>query len=255
MTTRTVNRGNPRAVYDQIAQVLVREIQTRHPPGSQLSSEALLAARFAVNRHTVRHAIDVLVGLGMVERRHGIGTFVLDQPVEYPVTSHTRFTENLLALGKAADSRLLRRVIIPASRDVSRALQLPGETDVLTIDTLRIVDGRPFGLITHSLPVPRFNGLLLGYDGGSLHACLQDMYRLKPVRVRTVISAQAPTDEDASALLIPRTTPILRISAVNVDGQGLPIEHSLARMRADRMQLAIDHPSPDSADHNPNGTI
>ncbi len=240
--TRSLVRGTTRAVYDQIAHVLAQEIRVRHQPGAQLPSELALAERFAVNRHTVRHAIDVLVGLGLVERRHGLGTFVLDRPLEYPVSARTRFTENLLAQGKTSDSRLLRRVVVPVSRETARALQIDPDSDVVAIDTLRIVDGRPMGVITHALPMPRFADLLIAYDGSSLHTCLEDLYGIQPQRHRTLISAQAPTDDDASLLLIPRTTPILRISAVNIDAAGVPIEHSLARMRADRLQLAIDHP-------------
>jgi GntR family transcriptional regulator, phosphonate transport system regulatory protein len=239
--TWAIQRQSPRAVYDQIADVLTEEIRVRHNVGERLASEQVLAERFAVNRHTIRHAIDMLVGLGLVERRHGLGTFVLDRPFDYPVSSRTRFTENLLAQGKASDSRLLRRAIIPATSEIAQALKLESNADVVWIETLRIVDGRPMSLIAHHLPASRFRDLMRIYDGGSLHDCLEHEFGIAPLRQRSVIGAQAPTDGDASLLLIPRTTPVLRICAVNADSAGQPVEYSIGRMRADRVQLSIDH--------------
>lgn len=238
--TWSVQRRSPRAVYDQIADVLADEIRG-HRPGQRLPSEQVLAERFAVNRHTVRHAIETLVGLGLVERRHGLGTFVLDRPLEYPVNARTRFTENLLALGKASDSRLLRRALIPANAEVATALDLRVGAEVAWIETLRIVDGRPFSLIAHHLPAKRFAELIRLFDGGSLHDCLEQLFGVTPRRLRSLIGAQAPTDGDASLLLIPRSTPILRVVAVNTDLAGKPIEYSVGRMRADRVQLTFDH--------------
>jgi DNA-binding LacI/PurR family transcriptional regulator len=48
----------------------------RQPPGSRLPSEWKLVARFGVSRTTVRDALEMLVGEGLVQRRKGSGTWV-----------------------------------------------------------------------------------------------------------------------------------------------------------------------------------
>lgn len=50
------------------------------PPGSQLPSERDLAERMRVSRGTVREAVQLLAALGVVEIRHGHGTFVRLRP-------------------------------------------------------------------------------------------------------------------------------------------------------------------------------
>ena len=43
----------------------------RYTPGDKLPTEAELAERCGVNRHTIRHAISVLVEDGLVRTRRG----------------------------------------------------------------------------------------------------------------------------------------------------------------------------------------
>jgi DNA-binding FadR family transcriptional regulator len=49
-------------------------------PGDKLPTEAEIMARFDVSRTVVREALSSLQASGLVETRHGIGTFVIEQP-------------------------------------------------------------------------------------------------------------------------------------------------------------------------------
>lgn len=70
-------------VADQVARA-IREaiVGGRFLPGQNLPSERDLADQFAVNRSTVREALQRLEGWGLVEMRHGGGTLVRDFLVE-----------------------------------------------------------------------------------------------------------------------------------------------------------------------------
>ncbi len=64
---------------DRVAERLRREILSgQYSPGEKLSSELDLAARFKVNRFTVREAMNKLVQMHLIARRPGKGTVVLD---------------------------------------------------------------------------------------------------------------------------------------------------------------------------------
>ena len=61
----------------QVAARLRTEILTGHRlPGEKLPNELDLSGRYAVSRATIREAIGMLVFAGLVERRHGSGTYV-----------------------------------------------------------------------------------------------------------------------------------------------------------------------------------
>jgi len=66
----------PRPLKDQVARELRRIIEQHLQPGDQLMSERELSERLQVSRGTVREAVQFLHALGLVEVRHGSGTFV-----------------------------------------------------------------------------------------------------------------------------------------------------------------------------------
>ena len=69
------------AAYRQVASVLRGRITSGElPPGQRMPSEKDLHDEFGLARETVRRAIAVLRAEGLVEVRHGHGTFVVDAP-------------------------------------------------------------------------------------------------------------------------------------------------------------------------------
>lgn len=240
MSLLAIDRFGGEAVYSQIARLLEEEIHKFYLPGSYLPSEAELAQRYGVNRHTLRHAVDELIDAGMVERQHGKGTRVLDAPVDYILGQATRFTELLEAEGMTAMTRILRKLTVPARGGVAQRLHLPEDTPVLWLETLRTVDDRPYCVISHFLPQSRFPGLLEDYAGGSLHDFIRGRYQIALRRVESLVTATLPLGDDAGLLSMPQHHPVLRVKSVNVDMRdATPLEYSLTRFRADRIQLRI----------------
>jgi GntR family transcriptional regulator len=71
--------GGQPPLYLRLVQQLLDEVrQGRWQTG--LPSERKLSHRLAVSRHTARRALDLLCQRGMLERRHGSGTY-LAQPL------------------------------------------------------------------------------------------------------------------------------------------------------------------------------
>ena len=68
----------PRGLVDEIVEGLMSGIRDGQlKPGEKLPTEAEIMARFDVSRTVVREALSKLQASGLVETRHGIGTFVL----------------------------------------------------------------------------------------------------------------------------------------------------------------------------------
>lgn len=241
----TMDRSGPRPIYEQLAALIGQELRDLHAPGDRLPSEDALVARFGVNRHTLRHAVDLLVADGLIERRRGLGTFVVQRPLEYLLHREARFSETLAGLGRDHGTRVLRRSTVAADALVADRLGLVAGDTVFRLDTMRSVDDQPLSLITHWLPSASFPDLASAYTAGSLHALLAERYAVRLRRAQTVVTAILPDDADAQALRIHRRLPLLRLSTVNVDiDHGAPREFAVSRIRADRMELTIDHEIP-----------
>jgi len=95
-------------IWKAIAQALRNDLaEGRYRPGDKLPTEAALAERFGVNRHTVRHGLSALVEEGLLRTRRGAGAFVAARPTDYPIGARVRFHENMIAAGRRPEKREL----------------------------------------------------------------------------------------------------------------------------------------------------
>jgi GntR family transcriptional regulator, phosphonate transport system regulatory protein len=228
-----------RPVYRRIADALRDDIESSLQPGDRLLPEHQLAGRFQVNRHTVRRAVDLLAEAGLLVRKQGTGTFVTEAPIDYAIGGRTRFTENLA--GHRPVNRILRRRVMEATGGVCERLQLEEGAQVIHLESLRLVDDKPLCVTSQFLPLTAMRLVLSEYDGGSLHEFIGTHYGISPRRTYSLVTATLPFPADATALMMPVNQPVLRVKSVNVDPRdGAPLEYSVARFRADRLQLRFD---------------
>lgn len=227
-------------VYRQIRDMLAIEIQEFFKAGDALAPEIELAQRFGVNRHTLRRAIDELIADGLVERCHGRGVFVLEPAINYTIGTNTRFTETLQSQGRMTASRVIKKQLIPARGGVAARLQRQEGEEVVFIETLRLVDNKPFCIISHFIPLQVCPDLLPSYDSGSLHDFIRQQCGMDLKRSESIVSAILPEAEDARLLNMPRHTPVLRVKSVNLDlNSNKPVEYAVTRFRGDATQLSI----------------
>ena len=74
-------RNRRGGLVQEVVQHMASQIQGgRLKPGDQLPTESAIMVELAVSRTVVREAISRLQASGLVETRHGVGTFVLQAP-------------------------------------------------------------------------------------------------------------------------------------------------------------------------------
>ncbi|HBX54802.1 phosphonate metabolism transcriptional regulator PhnF [Pseudomonas sp. UBA2684] len=223
-------------LYRELAAVLRAEVQLL-APGDYLPGEIQLAARFAVNRHTLRRAVDELVLEGRLLRQQGKGTRVLARPLIYPVEAGSAYSDSLSALGHRVEAQLLERRQRTATQEECQHLQLSAAADVLELSTLRLLDGQPVSLIRHRFCASRV-ALLAAYRGGSLRHYLAER-DLPLTRTFSLIGARLPSRDEAARLLMPQHAPLLSVLTLSRDMAGRPVELALSTSRADRFQYQV----------------
>lgn len=240
--TDDIERGAGRAVWAQIAEAVRRDIVGGgYPPGAALPTEAGLADRFGVNRHTVRRAVRQLVEDGLVRVEQGRGSFVSESVLDYALGRRTRFSESL----SRPDSALVR-VLLFAERTKADK-RLAGHLDIRTgaavwqLELIGKADDRPISVASHYFSAGRFPDFPdIFRRCASISRALEEAGIPDYTRRWTRITAILPDAEDARHLQQPRTRPVLRTDSLNVDGKGQPIEFGRARFAADRIQLLVD---------------
>ncbi len=228
-------------LYKHVSNLLAEEIQRQHKPGDILPSEHDLAKRFKVNRHTLRRAIEELVTVGIVGKFQGKGTIVQQKLINYSIHSRTNFTETLKKSGRKAESIVLRKIGIPAQGEIVELLKIEKDEPIALIETLRNMDGVPFSVVSHYLPLEKVYDVIRIYNGGSLHHFLKEHYNITLKRTLSMIRAVLPDQEDMKKLAILGNSPILVVKSVNIDERdSRPIELSVSRFKGVSTQLMVE---------------
>ena len=230
------------ALWHRIAAALRAEIEDgRLAPGARLPSEAALAARFGVNRHTARHGLDALVREGLIESVQGRGSFVAEDVLDYAIGPRARFSEWVRRHNREPSGQVLRLAELPADAATARALGLAEGAAVILLERLGLADARPVSLTTHHFPASLGPGLLAALaEAAGISAALAAIGVPDYRRQTTRVTARMPTAAEARLLRIPRARPLLAAENINVDAAGRVVEFGLARYPTPRVQLVFE---------------
>jgi GntR family phosphonate transport system transcriptional regulator len=196
--TLVLPAGKARATrWRSIADTLAREIRDGVlQPGSALPNVLGLAARFGVNRHTVRQALQHLQQHGLVSVEQGRGTFVRAPRLDYQLGRRVRFSTSLRGAGHGAMQVLAvrREPVGPAEAE---SLRLEPGSPCWTFRLRRMVDGRPLSTSFHVLEWARFPGFETALrDTLSVSAALAECGVPDYVRLATHVAAVLPGEDE-----------------------------------------------------------
>jgi GntR family transcriptional regulator, phosphonate transport system regulatory protein len=227
-----------RRIADEVEQSIARGLFKQ---GDKLPGEIEIAARFGVNRHTVRRAIAALAERGVVRAERGSGTYVETRPLAYPIRRRTRFSEIVGQAGRAAGGRLIASATEAADSEVARQLRIEAGAPVIRLETLSYADRVPLCVAATWLSGRRFP------DAAGVYAASRSMTRMLAhfgirdyTRQRTDITAAVADAADAHNLKVALGRPLLVVNKVDVDEGGVPVLFSRTRFAADRVALVID---------------
>lgn len=239
-----IDRDSGIAVWRQIEEALAEEIRTgRWAEGLRLPTEAELATRFRVNRHTLRRAIGGLADRGLVRVEQGRGIFVRENVLEYLIGRRTRFTENVRRVNRSPGGHWIEIDRRRAEREVATALGVRAGTQVVFLRTLGKVDDRPVSYGEHWFPArlfPHFDQERRSDGSGSITHVMEAHGFGDYERAVTKVTARMPDAAESELLEQPRSRPILYVEALNVAADGTPVQTSHVRHAADRFQMVFE---------------
>ncbi|WP_414897460.1 phosphonate metabolism transcriptional regulator PhnF [Rhodovulum sp. YEN HP10] len=234
------------ALWSSIAATLRHEIASgSYRPGDKLPSEADLAHRFGVNRHTVRRALADLAEARLVQARRGAGVYVTARPTDYPLGRRVRLHRNLAAAGQSAERKSLLHTTRAADRREAEALGLRDGAPVHVSEGISLADGHPLALFRSVFPAERFPGLLDALaETASVTAALARSGVTDYTRASTRITAERASPTQALHLELRPGDPILRSVSVNVDLEGRAVEYGRTWFAGDRVSLIVTDDPP-----------
>lgn len=228
-------------IWTHIAEELARDIAAGHyGPGARLPTEAALATRFGVNRHTVRRAIADLVARDMVFTRRGAGAFVTQAMTEYPIGRRVRFHTNISATGRLPEKSALRVETRGASAVEAEALGTREHAPVVLYDGLSRSGGVVLAHFSSVFPLERLPGMVETLaEVTSVTKALAANGVPDFLRAETRVTAEVAGPVLARHLGVGDGDPVLRTHAINTGPDGVPVEYGITSFAGARVALTF----------------
>lgn len=203
-------------------------------PGSRLPSEAELIDMLRVSRTTVREALRSLEEGGLILRRHGVGTFVLERliinnfGINYGVSEMIRMAD--MTPG-TSELNILKK---PASDDVAAQLAIEPRSTIIMVERVRTANNKPVVYSLDYFPVSLLGGKEISLElqqNFSLYEFLQNEFniiieygvaRISPVKASKKVAEKLVQKRNSILLFISQTdfqtndTPVLYTHEYNL---------------------------------------
>lgn len=238
-----IDKESPIPIYYQLKNYIKEQIESGiWKPGQLISSERELSEEFEISRMTVRQAFNELVNEGLLFRKRGMGTFVAKPKVNQNLTKLTNFTFDMLSRGMKPGAKVLAVNTIPATKKLSKKLNLLEGDNVVELFRLRLADEEPMALERSFLPYAKAFPILEEeeLENQSLYQLLRDKCNLHLVKAKQTIQISYCDPQDAALLEIAPDTPSLLIERVTFTEDGQPVEYVKSYYRADRYKFSIE---------------
>ena len=227
-----LDRSTPVPLYHQLAQAIESAIVRGDlSPGDRLENELDLAKRLKLSRPTIRQAISELVDKGVVVRKRGVGTQVVQSPVHRTVELTSLF-DDLSSAGMHPTTQLLEYRIGVPDEMLREQLSLEPGAEAVTIKRLRSAGGEPLAVMINHLPAeisPPAGDL---EDGGLDRGLRANGVHIRLARQR--IGAKAADADEAALLDEEPGAALLTMHRTAFDDAGRVVEVGEHAYRADR---------------------
>lgn len=238
-----VTRGSQVSLQDQILRALVRSIEDgTYGPGDQLPTERKIAEAMGVSLAPVRVAMRQLELSGHVERSQGRGTFVIEGPVRYELRLMSSSTDSLRRAGVPFTVEVVDQSIAAPPPQVAADLRLGSEDPAFHLLRVVAVRSRP-AILLESWVSTQYVGDLFDDEifdrGESLYRMLSKNGVVQH-RASGQISIRRVSESEADLLGMAFGTPMLELTSITFDAEGLPIDCSRGLYDSGRFSLEMD---------------
>jgi GntR family transcriptional regulator len=188
---------------------------------------------YSVSRSTIREAVSALVREGILEKRHGKGTFVSIKPVQEWLKM-AGFTETIKNMG----IKLLDQGVVVTPGNINNVDDFTDEC--YYIKRLRLKDGVPIAIEKHYYPL-ELGKKLAEYDLNKtvLYDALENDLAIVFWEAEQIITCGLPIEEDADHLGVSESTCLLVNERMIWDPEGNMVEYYKGFFRSDMYSFVM----------------
>jgi GntR family transcriptional regulator len=234
-----INKPLYSRIQEYIAELILSGKLT---PETKIQSEREFSEDLGVSRMTVRKAITELVNEGLLERRHGSGTYVSKPKITYDAKEMVNYIQAMQRRNIATASQLLEFSEMVASRRLADLLKIEIGSPIYRVSLLRFANRVPVILERGFFPCSRFPKLEdWDLEKSSTLDLLTSVYEIKPGLISQTVEAVAAVDTVAQQLRVEEGFPLIMLSRIICsDETKTPVVFSQDFLRSDYARLHSD---------------
>ena len=209
-------------------ETLLREMikEEKYRNGKMLPTETELSIQLGTSRNTVRQAINKLASEGLIIRRKGIGTYILENRLYSKVSNWFSFTKELQSRGMKAKTYDMQIQFVKPPLQVSAFFNIHTKLKVWKLEKIRGNEHLPFVyFISYFNP----NIPITGKEDFSepLYDMLEKKFNIVAMKSHEELTAIIPDKIIAEKLDISKKNAVLMRQRQVFDQSGIPIEYNV----------------------------
>jgi GntR family transcriptional regulator len=227
--------------YEVISDEMRRRIKEGFYPTDQpIQDEISLATEFNCSRMTMKRALDILVTEGLLYRKRGHGTFIVQSAIQnnnINVIGQEALGLSNLLRDKKVESIVVKFEVQFPSEIVAEHLAIDLQTPVYHIIRARFVEGEPYILEKTYMPATLIPGINEEVLNSSIYDYIKGKLGLTIAGSHRIIRACKPEELDRKYLNCAADDPVLEVEHVGFLNNGVPFEYSFSRHRHDKFVI------------------
>jgi len=244
-----INKPLYSRIQEYIAELILSGKLT---PETKIQSEREFSEDLGVSRMTVRKAITELVNEGLLERKHGSGTYVAKPKITYESQDMVNYVQAMQQRKIATASQLLEFSEMVASRRLADLLEIEIGNPIYRVSLLRFANRVPIILERGFFPCSRFPKLEdWDLEKSSTLDLLTTVYNIEPGLISQTVEAVAAADTVAQQLRVEEGFPLIMLSRIICSEETkTPVVFSQDFLRSDYARLHTDVGLANIMDHD-----
>jgi GntR family transcriptional regulator len=230
-------------LYTRIQEYIAEMILSgKLKPESKIQSEREFSEDLGVSRMTVRKALTELVNEGLLERKHGSGTYVAKPKITYESIEMVNYIQAMELRNIATSTQLLEFNEMVTSRRLSEILEIEIGAPIYHLVLLRFANRVPVIMERGYFPsqyYPKMEDWNL--EKTSTIDLLTSVYGIRLGRISQSVEAVAAADQVAQQLRVEEGVPLLMLSRLIISRDTeKPVVFSQDFLRSDYARIHTD---------------
>jgi GntR family transcriptional regulator len=234
-----LRNGKDEPAYKRIQSAIRERIDAGElKPGDVVGSERELARIHRVSLMTARHALAGLAQEGIVERRHGAGTFVAPPQIQF--NKLHSYTEQMASLGLTVRTRVVSSGIVNREHEIAARFGLSPTSPLLRIERVRSAGDEPVAHEVCYLSADEYPAMINApLDRNSLFSMLERECGIELAYADEEIDATTADHRIAKLLSISIGAPLLRMRQLLFSTKNRATVYVMGLYRSGRHTLRI----------------